>query len=426
MRPIIFLAVVAALFAGVATTSAQLGNSSFLRLDDPAIGYTTRQSVDIVADLNKRIQEGKLQLKFDGDKGYLRAVLDALNIPVESQVVAFSKTAAQVGLIHPQSPHTIFFNDTMAVGFVRGGFIELAAQDPQQGAIFYDLAQEKTDKPSMVRQDWCLGCHYTNVTMGIPGFLTRSMPTQADGNTLAYLDSRIANSTIDHRSPFAERWGGWYVTGEADAFTHMGNLFVTSDSKSIVTDKPLALDTLVGKFDTNAYLSPYSDIAALLVFNHQIQMMNLLTRIGWETRVAVADKREDQGSLIAAAANEVVDYMLFVDEAPLPGKVKGTSGFAEKFAAEGPVDAKGRSLRQLDLDGRLMRYPCSYMIYTAAFDGLPTEAREAIYRRMWQVLSGQEKGQKYARLSLSDRQSVVEILRDTKKGLPAYFQPVSQ
>jgi len=112
---------------------------------------------------------------------------------------------------------------------------------------------------------------------------------------------------------------------------------------------------------------------------------------------------------------------LFVEEAPLPSRMRGTSGFAERFASQGPRDRQGRSLRQLDLDKRLMRYPSSYMIYTQAFDSLPAEAREAIYQRMWQVLSGEDSSARYARLSLADRQAIVEILRETKPGLPAYF-----
>jgi len=76
-----------------------------------------------------------------------------------------------------------------------------------------------------------------------------------------------------------------------------------------------------------------------------------------------------------------------------------------------------------------MRYPCSYIIYSEAFDSLPQPARDAIYKRMWQILSGQivsgeDKASKYARLSSADRQAIVEILRETKPSLPAYFQPV--
>jgi len=120
-------------------------------------------------------------------------------------------------------------------------------------------------------------------------------------------------------------------------------------------------------------------------------------------------------------AVEAVDYLLFVDEAPLAG-ARGSSGFAETFSARGPRDSKGRSLRDLDLSRRLLKYPCSYMIYSAAFDHLPPAAKQAIYWRMWQVLSGAEGAPKYARLSQADRQAVVEILRETKD-LPAFFTP---
>jgi hypothetical protein len=179
------------------------------------------------------------------------------------------------------------------------------------------------------------------------------------------------------------------------------------------------------RFDAGRYVSPHSDIVALLVFDHQMRMTNLLTRIGWDTRVALQARRTDAAGIISRAAADVVDYLLFVDEVPLADRVTGTSGFAEKFAALGPADRRGRSLRQLDLDTRLLRYPCSYMIYAEAFDALPREARDAIYRRLWEVLSGREQGARYARLSAGDRRAIAEILRDTKTNLPAYFQPSS-
>jgi len=163
------------------------------------------------------------------------------------------------------------------------------------------------------------------------------------------------------------------------------------------------------------YLSPYSDIAAVMIFEHQMRMMNLITRAGWEARVTA------DAPTLRETASEFVDYLFFVDEAPLSARIQGTSGFAEKFAAMGPRDSKGRSLRQFDLERRLMRYPCSYMIYSEAFDNLPAPAKDAIYKRMWEILSGAEKEKKYTRLLPADRQAIVEILRDTRKDLPAYF-----
>jgi hypothetical protein len=121
------------------------------------------------------------------------------------------------------------------------------------------------------------------------------------------------------------------------------------------------------------------------------------------------------------AARELVDYFLFVDEAPFPAPVRGSSGFAERFQNEGPRDRRGRSLRQLDLHTRLLRYPCSYLIYTEAFDALPPAAKSAIYRRLWDVLSGVDTDSKYRRLSTGDRRAIIEILHDTKRDLPDYF-----
>ena len=182
------------------------------------------------------------------------------------------------------------------------------------------------------------------------------------------------NYVTDHRSPFEERWGGWFVTGEV-SMNHLGN--------RITADAPAAFETLASQFDTGGYLSPYSDVAALMVFDHQMRMMNLITRLGWEFRVGKAADLDD-------AVREFVDYLLFVDEAPLAGKVRGTSGFAEKFSSQGPRDSVGRSLRELDLTRRLMKYPCSYMIYSEAFDGMCRRRSErcGVYRRMWQSVVG--------------------------------------
>jgi hypothetical protein len=406
--------------------------------DDPAIEYATRPTNDRIATLNAEIEAGRARLKFDGEQGYLRSVLEALNIPVESQMAVFSKTSVQARLINPQNPRTLFFNDSVVIGWVRGGFIEVAAESPQQGIIFYSLQQTPENTPQFTRKNECLQCHDSNDALGVPGMLVRSEFTGPNAMTLRNLGSY--NS--DHRSPLEQRWGGWYVTGRSGSIRHMGNAIVTdpSNPESMVTPETLNVDSLKGKFDTDAYLSPYSDIVALMVFEHQMRMMNLLTRLGWQTRFALSQRGTskpapngvpNQNSLdfnqrdLRDTTNELVDYMLFADEAPLANRIQGTSGFAEKFSRQGPHDSKGRSLRQLDLERRLMRYPCSYMIYSEAFDNLPSEARETVYSRMWQILSGKAKRAKYARLSLVDRQAIVEILLETKKDLPEYFQPIA-
>jgi hypothetical protein len=229
-------------------------------------------------------------------------------------------------------------------------------------------------------------------------------------------DAPAASVMTDHRTPIEGRWGGWYVTGGSGSIRHRGK-------------------DLTGLPDADGFQSLSSDIVALLVLSHQVHMANLLTRVGWEARAAdpalhapfVAAPGEERqiADMMSGIAAEVVDYLLFVDEAPLAASLRGPSEFARRFAATGPRDRNGRSLHDLDLAKRLMRYPCSYEIYSDAFDALPRSARDPIYRRMWQILSGEERGDRYrSALALSDRRAIVEILRDTKRDLPAYFTAV--
>jgi hypothetical protein len=406
------LLVSAGLLAAFAAACADLGGMFSGGLQHPAIQYYTRPLTDPVAELNRKIQSGEVRLKFDGSQGYLRALLDALNIPVESQLVVFSKTSLLARLITPQHPRTIFFNDSVVLTWIPGEpFVEFAAEDPRQGVIFYTLNDKPADKPKVNRHSSdCLMCHYSLSSLGVPGMLVRSVLSSDNGTPL----SPLADSSTDHRSPFAERWGGWYVTGKSVPEGHRGNVRVRieNQSGSAVMSSASALQSLEGRLDSKAYPTPYSDVVALMVFEHQMHMMNLFTRVAWEARA---------GRLQADAVNELVDYLLFVDEWPIKERIEGNSGFAGKFSAQGPRDSRGRSLRQFDLERRLMRYPCSYMIYTPAFDGLPDGLKAAVYQRMWRILSGQEQSSKYSTLTSADRQTVVEILRETKPGLPDYF-----
>jgi hypothetical protein len=400
-------------------------------IDSPPIEYGTRAVTDAVSRLNLQIQQGKVHLKFDGEQGYLRSVLKALDVPIQSQLVVFSKTSFQMYRISPSNPRSLYFNDSVAVGWVRGGpIVELAAEDPKQGVIFYTLDQKAVQQPQFVRHDdTCLACHESTAAVGVPGMLVRSVFPSPSGMPLEELGGYVT----DDRSPFEQRWGGWYVTGITGSMRHMGNGVVTDPSRaeSIFSNQTRNLESLKGKFDTDAYLSPYSDIVALMVFEHEMHVMNLFTRAGWEVRYSEYEDRTTDSpvdrlgtteAVLREAANAVTDAMLFVDEKPLPGEIRGTSGFEQMFSAEGPRDSEGRSLRQFDLEKRLMRYPCSYMIYSPAFDALPDDLKQAIYDRMWIILSGRDRSAKYAKFSLADRQTVVEILRGTKKDLPDYFQ----
>ena len=406
--------VVARLGAG-----GQLPDTFFDETSAPAVAYATQRPHDAIAQLNERLAAGSTTLTFEPGNGYLRSVLSALDVPIESQLAVFSKTSVQARIISPVNPRALFFNDRVVVGWPRGGFIEAAALDPELGLVFYNLNQQPSASPRFERANGCLECHVSaEATLGIPGLLLRSEAVRADGQTMR----QLGNEVVDHRLPFSKRWGGWYVTGRAATVASRGNLMLRdeTDEGLLTMPKPIAAESLQGMFDVAGYLSPYSDIVALMVFDHQLRMMNLLGRMSWEARAA--DGKPHEQTLIDAVAREVVDYMLFVDEAPLPARVEGSSGFSERFSARGPKDSRGRSLYQLDLTTRLLRYPCSYMIYSDAFDGLPSAARDAIYRRMYAVLSGADRTPRYSGLRASDRQAIVDILRDTRTGLPEYFR----
>lgn len=438
MRPRAVLAfltlLVSAAIGGAAL--AQRSDAFGASREHPAIAYSKTPADDAVSKLNQKLGNGGAKLPFDPATGYLRATLDALGVPVESQLLVFSQTSFQAPKIDESNPRAIYFNDHVSVGWVRGGdVLEVAAQDSRQGAIFYTIPQTSMAKPAFARDDTCLRCHLSWDTRAVPGpFVLSTYPRKSDRE---YANGGV----VDDRDPLMNRWGGWYVTGKQVPPRHMGNRAMLRPDAADPQDTPPApaFESLAecrvtgkcrpGQIDLRGYLSPRSDVVALLVLEHQSHLTNLLTRAGWEARVAAAGSSpratDPPGPRVQQAVDEMVDYMLFVDEARLPAKVEGSSGFAEKFAAEGPRDDKGRSLRDLALGERLMRFPLSYMIYSPGFTGLPDQVKAAAYKQLWRVLSGDLTTDRYAHLTLAKRQAIVEILRATKPDLPSYFQSIT-
>ena len=412
----LLLAATVTWLASASFIGAQLAISPSAMRAHPEINYLTGQTTDPVARLNARLASGEVQLRGEPTNGYLRSILQALDVPVESQILVFSKTSFQASRIGPANPRAIYFNDQVAVGWVRGGdVLEFASHDATQGTVFYTLAQPGTGPMTLRRNNTaCVQCHSSEATSFIPGMFIGSVYPEANGMP-AYGPAYLT----DHRTPFELRWGGWYVTGDHSG-SHLGNAVVTDPTnlEAMATPETSHVRSLQGRFDPDGYLTLDSDLVALLVLEHQTHMLNLITRIGWEARIG-----NDAGRPLADAAAELVDYMLFVDEAALPDRVAGSTRFATVFQARGPRDPKGRSLRDLQLQGRLMKYPCSYLIYSPAFDALPAIAKAVIYQRLWEVLSDDDRSSRYDRLTLADRQAIVEILRATKSDLPDYFYP---
>ena len=271
---------------GASVLSAQ---SPFVSLSHPAIEYATRATSDPVAALNRRIASGEVTLTFDPASGYLRSVLDALTVPVESQTLVYSPTSLQSIRITQRNPRALFFNDQVAVGWVKGtDTLEVSSMDPRQGAIFYQLAQVREGRPQFTRTTQCLECHLAEDTSGVPGLLSMSMlPLSDDPNEYA------VGWAVDHRTPFADRWGGWYVTGASVPEVHLGNVPVLHVEKGRQrAARAPNLASVRDAIDATAYPLPYSDVVALMVLNHQTRMTNMLTRLNWHARVAEHDRKD--------------------------------------------------------------------------------------------------------------------------------------
>lgn len=414
-------------------TNSALGQLEFER---PPIDYNITPVNDRVAKLQQRIDRGELTLRFDEKHGYLPDVLKQLDISPSSQILVFSKTSFQLRCISPKRPRALYFDESTYIGWVQGGtVVEVASVDPQQGTIFYTLDQKKVKKPKFVRdRGQCLICHASSRTAAVPGLLLRSVYTGRTGHPLA----GTRTFTTDYRSPFIERWGGWYVSGTHGALRHMGNVISSNHSQPEKLDMEFGANvTDLSKIvDIKPYLKPHSDLVALMILEHQTRMQNLIIRANFEARSAIHYdeemnrlfkrprnfRTESTKRRIAAVTSKLLECLLFSDEFKLTSKVSGSSNFAKEFARPGLRDHKDRSLRDLDLQTRLMKYPCSYMIYSKSFDSLPEAVKSKVYFGLWEILKGKNTSKKYSHLSKTDRRTILEILRTTKKDLPVYWK----
>jgi hypothetical protein len=402
-----------------------------------AIDYVHAKPNDAIAQLQQKIDKGEVHLDFDGYWGYMPSVLRALKIPSSSQTLVFSKTSLQITRISPQTPRALYFNDDAYVGWVQGGpIMEIADVDPSLGGMFYTLDQEKTDHPHFERQfEGCLLCHESAVTRNVPGFMVLSVVPDKTG----YAFTAAGTDPISDQTPLKQRWGGWYVTGTHGDQLHWGNMVIPGTTNSIGDIKGylaklnLAPNANITKLDSRLDIKPYltkdSDLVALMVLTHQTRTHDLITKAHHELQAAIQDDEafykelaktgsqyysEITAGRIRNAVEPLLNAMLFTWEAEITAPMAGTSSFAADFVKAGPRDHQGRSLRDLDLNRRLFRYPLSYLIYSDAFNALPAPGKNYFYKRLRQVLTGEDKGMAFNHLSDADRKAILEILQDTK------------
>lgn len=419
------ISTVASLLIILTATSSGGAQESY---EEEPINYSQPSQNNPIAKLQREIDGGQRHLTYDEEHGYLQSVLDALSISEESQVLVFSKTSFQLHAISPRRPRALYYDDKSYIGWVQSGdVLEIMTTDPERGEVFYTLRQEPEEKPQFVRdKGQCTVCHASSRTQRVPGGLVRSAFVNAGG--MPHYGAGTFNT--DQSSPLSERWGGWYVTGKHGAMRHMGNCIARDRDKPENIDREAGANvTDLGKiFPVDKYLTPHSDIVALMVLEHQLQMQNLVTLANYESRRSAhhdqvmnkALERDDDyvsestERRIASAGNKLLRYMLFADEAPLSDAIEGTSPFAQEFQEKGRKDSRGRSLRQLDLRRRLMKYPCSYMIETEMFDELPLDIKTFVAKRLRKVLEGRDQSEDFAHLTAADRKAIAEIVQETK------------
>lgn len=395
------------------------------------------------------LDSGEVVFSFDSVTGYLPSVLSALDIPVSSQALIFSRTSLQTEWIAPWAPRAVYFNDDVYIGFVHNELapmLEIASIDPDDGAAFYILPQDPDRAPNFEREGpLCLGCHSSpDVTEGVPGVMVRSSLTDRMGRVI----ETLSDGPTTDQTPWEERLGGFYVSGTHGGVGHGGNVRAALESHEVDDGDAFLRDfdlttggnvtTLSDRFDTSVYLSEHSDLVAILVLTHQTRIHNLITwaaeesaealRLQEATRVSRGITIPESGltetteARIEEAVDRLVRSMMFVREAPLPGPVAGTSGFAEEFAARGPTDSQGRSLRDFDLNERLFRYPLSFLVYTDAFDALPGPMKVQVYARIEAILTGRDESGDFDHIDAATRTAIREILIATKPDFAASVQ----
>jgi hypothetical protein len=396
--------------------------------EQPPVRYSKSTPRDAVARLQQRLATG--ELAFAGsEQQVLRTLLEALNVPVESQLLVFSKTSLQRGRIRPEQPRALYFSESMYVGWVPGGLIELAAVDPQLGPVFYSFAISRagdSSAPKIERDPDCLRCHGGTFVRDIPGVFARSVFPDANGEPLL----RHGTQVVEDETPFAQRWGGWYVTGYHGTEPHRGNARGSENGEQLVFEAERARpDELSAYFETRNYLRQTSDVVALLVFEHQLTVQNALTKAGMTCRKMMTYQHglqkafkepvtdepafDSVKSVFASAVQEVVDHLLFRNAAPLPNGVVGDPAFQAAFLREASRSRAGRSLKDFQLRARIFEHRCSYMIYSESFRALPDILKAGVLDRLKTVLESRDPQDRYAYLPAEEKRRIHEILLAT-------------
>lgn len=408
------------IFFGFFFSLGSVPGAEFFEL--PPISYSETASEDELAKFAERIEAEGWAETADDDRGFLAQILKALQVPEESQVLVFSRTSLQTSLIRYATPRALYFSMDTYVGWVPGGKVEVIIEDEKLGPVFYTIEPPRTGKAPVIRRatDSCLQCHATSRTEGVPGMMVRSVIPDENGHAIL----KAGTSTVTDETPIKDRWGGWYVTGEIDD-PHLGNRWSLEKEVDQFQPQRSALSELGELFETDRYLKPTSDVVALLVFEHQCRIHNLLTKAkysyararhfqkGYQEEVELDSVEGVSWRTADSAAREIVNALLMGGEAELGGDgVAGGGEFAKTFQKGGLKSAKGESLRDLRLYERIFKYRCSYMIYSKAFKSMP----EAVKTRVFAHLQIELNPKTANHLSSREKKTISAILSETVPG----------
>jgi hypothetical protein len=381
------------------------------RFPDAPHHYWTQQPSDAFTQWLSKAKTGPALFAASDEKTQLIFLLKALEIPESSQLLVYSATSFQSGLILPSNPRAIYFNEESYVGFVPSGRLEVSSVDPDLGPVFYLMRPSAEGRVDAVRSERCMNCHAGRTSAGVPGFVAESVIATASSG--ASLDG-FRREVTGHGIPLRERFGGWHVTGVHEHGEHLGNLLGAGAGGGYerVSNPPGS------RFDWNHYPVKTSDLFAHLLLEHQIGFHNLVTLGLYRTRDALTAgagrvRVEDRAALDEIAWR-LVRYLLFSEEAAIPkGGVQPDPVYANAFLARRRASVSGGSLRDLDLGTRLFKYRCSYMIYTRGFLLLPPEMKRRVFQGLSIALREQGAPPEFDYLPAEEKRAIRTILRET-------------
>ena len=381
------------------------------RFSEAPHNYYTREPRDVFSRIIAQIASGEIQLDTTSDQAQLTSLLKALGIPATSQLLVYSATSFQGGLIQPSNPRALYFNDEVYLGYVPGGRFEVAAIDPELGPIFRIFRPTTNGRPEITRSERCMNCHAARTSQQVPGLLAESVICAASG---ASLDG-FRREQVGHTIPLALRFGGWHVTGPQAHDLPLANLIGTAapGGYTRVADPPGSL------FDWSRYPVRTSDLLPHLLHEHQLGFHNLVTLAVYRTRDALdaghGTLRPEDAPTLDTLARQLTRYLLFADEAALPpGGVQPDPAYVRDFLARRLAASDGTALRDLDLRTRLLRFRCSYMIHAQSFAALPVEFKSRVLTGLTAALREANAAPEFAYLPADEKRAILLILRETK------------